>query len=201
MTSQYKEDAPPPDPSGNYATPLSWGQTQAPPYPTQPFANYNIDRTTFGGTTRISEDDTKFAGLCLRCHKKKNLTKGDDKNQPWKSIYRIHQSVKGWGANSEHSYTCSKCHAPHTSGLPRLMITDCLDYKHRGNRVSGGQPWRSLSQNSYAGNLGGQWRGYPEASVLGSSASTEASISCHANAQGNTGTWPDKELWNQVTPW
>jgi len=28
-----------------------------------------------------------------------------------------------------HRFTCSKCHSPHATGLPALLITNCLDYK------------------------------------------------------------------------
>jgi predicted CxxxxCH...CXXCH cytochrome family protein len=33
------------------------------------------------------------------------------------------------GAVRAHSFTCSKCHSPHASGLPALLITNCLDTK------------------------------------------------------------------------
>ena len=29
-----------------------------------------------------------------------------------------------------HAFTCSKCHNPHASRLPKLMITNCLDVRH-----------------------------------------------------------------------
>ncbi len=43
-----------------------------------------------------------------------------------------------WGVNETgsltqiqyHSFSCSKCHNPHASRLPKLMITNCLDTKH-----------------------------------------------------------------------
>jgi hypothetical protein len=43
-----------------------------------------------------------------------------------------------WGATVDdtttqtqfHAFSCSKCHNPHASRLPRLMITNCLDTKH-----------------------------------------------------------------------
>jgi hypothetical protein len=43
-----------------------------------------------------------------------------------------------WGATVDettvdtqyHKFSCSKCHNPHASRLPRLMITNCLDTKH-----------------------------------------------------------------------
>ncbi|OGU18065.1 MAG: cytochrome C [Geobacteraceae bacterium GWC2_53_11] len=212
MTSPYKEDAPPPDASGTNATDgatagtkRSWGSYRWPsgghPTPDQPSARYNLDRTTFGGSTRISEADDQFAGLCMNCHKKENLTDGTNKNQNFKTVDRVHESVKAWGANTEHSYTCSKCHQPHNSGLPRLMQTNCLDYKHRGGKASGGEYWSADSQVPSTAHNKGEHRGYPIANVLGNSASSEATSSCHAGAPLNSGTWPDKNLWNNVTPW
>ncbi|HZV82827.1 MAG TPA: CxxxxCH/CxxCH domain-containing protein, partial [Geobacteraceae bacterium] len=208
LTSPYKEDQPAPAPSGINVTsgpdgnPRSWGNYFAHPTPTQPSARYNLDRTTFGGSTRISEQADTFAGLCTNCHQQGALTDGTNKNQNWKTVDRIHESVKGWGANTEHSYSCSKCHQPHNSGLPRLMQTNCLDAKHRGNRSSGGAPWSADSQSgNFAHVKGNEHRGYPEASTYGNSASYEATTSCHGSAPLNSGSWPDKNLWNGVTPW
>ncbi len=206
LTSPYKEDQPPVDPSGTSVVngpdgkPRSWGKYYNPPNPTQPSARYNLDKTTFG-TSRISEQDDRFAGLCTNCHRKEALTDGTDKNRNWKTVDRIHESVKGWGANTEHSYSCSKCHQPHNSGLPRLMQTNCLDAKHRGNRVSGGTPWSADSQYGGAHYYGDEHRGFPVASTYGNSPGFEATASCHSGAPLNSGSWPDKNLWNNVTPW
>ena len=223
MTSPYKEDAPPPDPYGDhirkapYYTPntpvtgdyISWGDGSGHlnhPGPTQPYTNHNLDRNTFGGSNRIAENADKFAGLCVTCHKKEKLTDGVNKNQPWNSVDRIHESVKGWGANTEHSYTCSKCHQPHNSGLPRLMQTNCLDYKHRGNRVSGGYAWSADKQlPGLAHSLGGEHRGYPIGSIL---AGSEATTACHVSRFNRTydsnnppTEWPNENYWNVKTPW
>ncbi|MBI4651667.1 hypothetical protein HY745_10360, partial [Candidatus Desantisbacteria bacterium] len=46
---------------------------------------------------RIAEDDTKFAGLCLKCHTKTNL----------KSAWSGHGVVKGWGGASKDIFTSS----------------------------------------------------------------------------------------------
>lgn len=211
MTSPYKEDAPPPDPTGSNIQPVapavakSWGKFRGHPTPTQPIAKYNLDRTTFTGSTRISETDDRFASLCLNCHKKENLTdetaaQKNHQSQNFKTVDRIHETVKGWGKNAEHSFTCSKCHQPHNSGLPRLMQTNCLDYNHRGNRPSGGQVWRADSQSGSAHSYN-EHRGYPNANTYGNSASYEATTSCHGNTPLNPGSWPDKNYWNNVTPW
>lgn len=214
LTSPYKEDHPAPNPSGPTTTAKSWGVYQShiknPAGPPTPVTKYNLDRTTFGGTTRISEDATKFAGLCLSCHPKANLTTATtaspDKTKPFKSLERVHQTVKGWGANTEHSYSCSKCHTPHASGLPRLMQTNCLQYTHRGNVSSLGSFWNSLAQTPVSrspGNGVPELRGYPIGNVLGNGAelASTTTTNCHGGAQTNPGTYPDTNLWNNVTPW
>jgi len=225
LTSPYKEDQPPPDPTGNNVTngpdgkPRSWGKYVTSswysnhPQPTEPITRHNLDRNTFGGATRISENDDKFAGLCTNCHQKVALTDGTNKNQSWNTVDRVHESVKGWGANSEHSYSCSKCHQPHNSGLPRLMQTNCLDYKHRGNRPSGGQQWAADKQTPYSAHSnGGEHRGYPIGSMFyggrNNNGGVEATTACHVgrfNPTYNQSTppaqWPDGNLWNSVTPW
>jgi hypothetical protein len=240
MTSPYKEDAAAPVPSGDHTSlpyagpgdyngkPLAWGRfyttdwNQNHPTPTQPVITVNLDRNTFGGSTRITENDDKFAGLCLNCHNKVNLTDGINRNDGaagFKTIDRIHESVKGWGVNSEHSFTCSKCHQPHNSGLPRLMQTNCLNYNHRGGLVSGGQAWAAdKTKPGAAHGNGGEHRGYPIGSLAPYnysvnngrtfSNSFEATTACHVGRFApayNSGTpptnWPDGNLWNNVTPW
>ena len=205
MTSPYKEDAPPPDPSGSNITngpdgrPRSWGKAYGHPTPTQPIANYNIDRTTFGGSTRISEKDDQFAGLCLRCHKKDYLTDGSNKNQSWKSIDRIHESVKGWGANTEHSYTCSKCHQPHNSGLPRLMQTNCFELGPSGLRENSGLswlPWKSDDNKSSKRT---------EKKTTAASNSKNKVVGCHVRQFGKTTATSANDRkdnqWQQVSKW
>jgi hypothetical protein len=126
LTSPYKEDrAPSRDEPGVMYT---WGGHEG--------INYYIDQNTFGSdisysAAGVKERDTQFAGLCLNCHPKGSLTDGTN-GGTWKSVDRIHESVKGWGSNVKHNYPCSKCHAPHNSRLPRLMVTNCLDTKHKG---------------------------------------------------------------------
>ncbi|ACM21475.1 cytochrome c, 37 heme-binding sites [Geotalea daltonii FRC-32] len=177
LTSPYREDAA----IADTANPPGGQKLYGPP-------GAYTDQNTFGGA-RISEDDSSFAGLCLRCHNKSKLTDGINKNQPWKSADRVHESVKGWGANTQHSYSCSKCHAPHTSGMPRLMQTNCLDTRHRGRVASGGQ----------AGSNGPatfEYSNYPNPSS-GSfpRGADQYGVNCHPG-----GAWPDNS-WNKVTPW
>jgi hypothetical protein len=108
----------------------------------------------------------EFGGLCIRCHnqtaiKYQGLTTASAAN--WKKMKRVHMTVDTWGAtsgtggnvnNKVHAYTCSKCHAPHNARLPRLLVTNCLDVKHRGKVTSGGSVSSvSGSSSSNTGNL------------------------------------------------
>ncbi len=137
-------------------------------------------------TASYSATDTRFAGLCLRCHPQDTLTSAG--TPAWRSKDRVHKSVKGWGGN-QHSFTCSKCHAPHVSNLPKLMVTNCLDGKHRTAVVSGGAPSR---------NSGSKGRGaFPAGGGYGANSTTYYTSPCHAT---QTGTW-NNQLWNNVTPW
>ena len=176
LSSPYREDVAPVD-------------TNNPPggSPIYGGPGVHTDQTTFGGS-RISEDESQFAGLCLRCHNKDNLTNGT--NHTWKSQDRVHESVKGWktaNGTIQHNYACSKCHVPHTSGLPRLMQTNCLNFNHRGRVVSGGQ----------AGSNSGAFE-YSEYYIYNGSfprGAGQQGVNCHP-----TGSWPDNS-WNSVTPW
>src|SRR6185369_8486469 len=80
----------------------------------------------------------------------------------WLSKERVHQSVSGWASstttgtdnqnNRRHAYTCAKCHAPHVSRLPRLLVTNCLDIRHFGQKVAGGSI-NTTASTATAGNM------------------------------------------------
>jgi hypothetical protein len=202
LTSPFKEDTPPPNVYGTRADTANnrWGKYRSAPMAGTPMANFHIDRNTFGdpvnNATRISEDEQQFAGLCLRCHPRENLLNPDPDDRTFRSLGRIHQAVKGWGPNTEHSFPCSKCHQPHASGLPRLMKTNCLNFNHRGGVGSGG-----LSDYNRRGN---QYRGYPINNIFGNSSSHVYNTECHAKVapEDQPGVdWRDKQLWNNVSPW
>jgi hypothetical protein len=195
MTSPYKEDSPPPNPSGYCSTDIRWGGP-SPCRPSNIITNYYLDRNTFGSGGKISENDSQFAGLCLNCPTKSSLTDGLNNNKDWKSSDRIHESVKGWGANTEHNYTCSKCHQPHNSGLPRLMQTNCLDFQHRGSKVSGGTVYMADNWGAKPHGTAGEHRGFPIGNLFNNSVSYEAATSCH----NVSGSWPSKNYWNVLTP-
>ena len=192
-----------------YSVPLLKGSWLASPYKddnpqpvtsngSRPAPLWRIDRNTFSASinnnVRIRENESQFAGLCLNCHKKESLVDGSNRNTAVKSIDRIHESVKGWGVNNEHSFPCSKCHQPHNSGLPRLMQTNCFDYKHRGNAASGGSWGRSNWR-------GGNWWGFPRGAYN--------TLRCHNDNRedgtskrwGHLPEYPNNYFWNSVTTW
>jgi hypothetical protein len=185
LTSPYKEDA-------AIATSSILG------FPVYGRTTYYAGGNPTAGTVRpyvyqtgtITEDESKFAGLCLRCHTQQNLKGGTATG--WKGLDRVHKSVKGWGGTG-HAYTCSKCHVPHVTGLPRLLITDCLDVQHRGRVASGGYA-------GYASGYGSSGSGAGKFPVGGGKGYSSTTLpSCHSTSNGNTNGYDNK--WNSKTPW
>lgn len=99
--------------------------------------------------------------------------------------------------NLYHKFSCSKCHNPHASRLPKLMITNCLDTVHTTwdnqfplNPQAGNNQNRELAQWTSAQN-------------------------CHRYSESNNTTTTSPEYrasrtaspagagagWNKVTPW
>jgi len=92
----------------------------------------------------------------------------------------------GTAQNNFHNFPCSKCHDPHASRLPRLMVTNCLDINHN--------TWDD---------------GYnPSAWTPGTYSSTELAYSssaqnCHryVNSGDSRKEAGAEAGWNTVTPW
>jgi hypothetical protein len=190
LTSLYKEDAAPLLPTGPPISRLSV---------TKSIPGYRIDQNTLDtckwtSNERIRESVSQFGGLCVQCHAQDDID--PDGPNTWKTMDKIHDTVKGWGANTRHSFPCSKCHTPHNSRLPKLMATNCLNYKHRGRIGSGGWPGRYLDLSHGRGGqfpAGGKTRdGYNI--YFGRR-------KCHEDVNQETDEWPVRELWNTVTVW
>ncbi|WP_084319052.1 CxxxxCH/CxxCH domain c-type cytochrome [Deferrisoma camini] len=88
-----------------------------------------------------------------------------------------------------HTFNCGKCHNPHASRLPKLMITNCLDTNHN--------TWQDLYQiDTNSGSLTNGER----------LANWTTSQNCHrrgpaeATGAGGSGTKYGPG-WNKVTPW
>ncbi|BDV44316.1 cytochrome C [Geotalea uraniireducens] len=217
VTSPYKEDVATADNQtyiglgamGEEAPRLSSAGKAA--YQAAIATSYHIDQNTFSaaspGTMNatvngVAQTDAQFGGLCLTCHGKQSLTDGT--THTWKDKNRIHESVKGWKtANStiQHNYTCSKCHAPHNADLPRLMVSNCLDYRHRGRVANNPSPKISASyrgdEGSGSGSIPGSYtarNGGGDGWSSSSYSSSRTSFTCHENNDAG-------QAWNVKTPW
>jgi hypothetical protein len=187
-------------------------------------------RWTFAtsASTLQTLNDTQFAGLCMNCHSKAALnstvaaTSATGTAGSWKSMTRVHNSVKGWAlttgtggnvGNKVHAYTCSKCHSTHNSNLPRLLVTNCLDAKHKGRVVSGGTAIGPFSGSQSSGNGIGRFPGggggssanrasAPGPWYFGVSGATPATQTCHDTATAGGTTFNiTSQLWNTKSPW
>lgn len=200
LASPYREDAPPATmpTKGAYAgktsnMAMSWdkGELKGSSPDTQAAMSYNTDRNTFGEGKHITESEDQFGGLCLKCHRKESFigNKGDS----------VHRAVKGWGANKEHAFPCSKCHQSHNSGLPRLMQTSCLESGPPGLRDSDAAPWFSGKK------IGGNRVVSPSSPVAaGKKSPKESVVGCHVRRAGNRASGPPESSpnrWNGVNPW
>jgi len=110
------------------------------------------------------------------------------------------QDGYNWGANTQtaldsnyHNFSCSKCHNPHASRLPRLMITNCLDTKH--NTWDNGQ---STIPNGTT-NVDGSATVSANNSNVKFSQATSAQ-NCHRE-KDPAFTQSRGTGWNNVTPW
>lgn len=175
-----------------------------------------LDQNTFGTdfnqlVTGFTESEAQFAGLCLNCHPKSSLTTdGSGTANVWLSKDRIHEAVKGWKTSSgtvKHKYSCSKCHAPHSAGQPRLMITNCMNSRHKGRVATQASPKSSGGSNPQsdcnegAGRIPGNYwydaTTCPAESGFDPPYMANVNIACH---EGQTGSGIDQQ-WNSVTPW
>jgi predicted CxxxxCH...CXXCH cytochrome family protein len=88
-----------------------------------------------------------------------------------------------------HNFPCSKCHDPHASRLPRLMITNCLDVRHNS--------WDDPA-NGNAGVPQG-WQSYSADEL----AYAPTAQNCHRSVDGADAKreFSGEGGWNSITPW
>ena len=109
-----------------------------------------------------------------------------------------------WGATVDagtpdigyHNFSCSKCHNPHASRLPRLMITNCLDTNHNSWDTKAGV--NMLPATGTPNSDGNSAIGADNGSLPFSN-STSAQ-NCHRVADPQYGNSTGAG-WNNVTPW
>ncbi|TYO97131.1 putative CxxxxCH...CXXCH cytochrome family protein [Geothermobacter ehrlichii] len=124
--------------------------------------------------------------------------------EPWKNKWfdwGVSARFSGDTYTQYHQFTCSKCHNPHASRLPKLMITNCLDTKHN--------TWQnavSVDDNSPSVKNGAA-TATPTRSDGWHASNWSTSQNCHrVGIPGELGTGDglgdmDGQGWNKVTPW
>jgi len=84
----------------------------------------------------------------------------------------------GSASGRAHDFSCSKCHTPHASGMPALLVTNCLDYT-----ISN---WSASGQNNSGQTI-----------TIGPTATNrwalETMNNCHRKKSSTTG-------WNRLAP-
>ncbi|MHC4843390.1 MAG: hypothetical protein ACYTEE_06270 [Planctomycetota bacterium] len=109
--------------------------------------------------------------------------------------------------NDFHNFPCSKCHSPHASRLPKLMITNCLDVNHNAWDNSEGDPsaWAPTGQTEKSGPVVALSHGF----VATQLAYSPTAHNCHRYvntswSNGGTAGTPqsgNEGGWNTITPW
>jgi cytochrome c553 len=87
-----------------------------------------------------------------------------------------------------HTFTCSKCHNPHASRLPKLMITNCLDTNHNTWEDKSTFTGTALPIAPWTGKRHSNWASAQNCHRLDSMAVNDSTVT-HGNG------------WNKVTPW
>ena len=157
--------------------------------PSQHFADYNGGDdgpadTTRSGFRSVNSNAYRYTPL---------LANGtDDEPTKWNS--------DEWGVDESgsqnqlqyHSFSCSKCHNPHASRLPKLLITNCLDTKH--NTWDNNYQLSSVGTNNTSRSLS-NWTSAQNCHRRGGVASgSDEPVDSGASAGVGAG-------WNVVTPW
>jgi hypothetical protein len=106
-----------------------------------------------------------------------------------------------WGVNltngtkqAYHAFSCSKCHTPHASSVPRLMVSNCLDV---------GTGTASRAAKTHSVNAGATQRPaytYPTYGTSWSGAATGSDVAQHCHNFKKTNT-SGGGGWNQLTGW
>jgi hypothetical protein len=111
------------------------------------------------------------------------------------------QARDPWGATVNgsttdpdyHQFSCSKCHNPHASRLPKLMITNCLDTKLNTWDDSLTVPNQGVENGGRTDTVSVENGGVQYSNAT-------SAQNCHRLAdpsEGNAGG----DGWNTVTPW
>jgi hypothetical protein len=162
--------------------------------------------------TEIGGDTKKGFNYLQDC------SRGDPKD---KAGYHDGECGYHWGVDPEparsvqdnyHKFSCSKCHTPHASRLPRLMQTNCLDVgsgsgpgsnvKHE-RTTGGGQyayPWVDDGGSDSVDNFFDRY--WTSQGPSGNVDTHDIAVTCHSNTDGSSiYSEGSNTPWNDVTPW
>jgi len=95
-----------------------------------------------------------------------------------------------------HQFTCSKCHNPHASRLPRLIITNCLDVDKNTHDDQTSFDGRQgfTNDNDWTSGANGPYTNLVQAPGNRELSYLTTAQNCHRSVDPGTG-------WNRVTPW
>ena len=137
----------------------------------------------------------------------------EDPSEPW-SGFPFHwgvnlnrtagQFVSGYVQTNYHQFPCSKCHTPHTSRLPRLLKTNCLDTGTVRGVNGGASNWGTTGSwvQRHSTNATNQYINRFRATSNATFAWTPArAVRCHQDAYQINGTAANDSRWNDITPW
>lgn len=95
-----------------------------------------------------------------------------------------------------HQFTCSKCHNPHASRLPRLVVTNCLDVDKNtyDDQIAFDGRQGFTNDNDWAAGANGPYTDLVQAPGNRELSYLTTAQNCHRSVDTGTG-------WNRVTPW
>jgi predicted CxxxxCH...CXXCH cytochrome family protein len=175
------------------------------------FKNFHINNTTNNGTfSQMLHGAWAWNNMAANFSDYRFV---EDPGEPW-SGFPFHwgvnlnrtsgQFVNNYIQNDYHQFPCSKCHAPHTSRLPRLLRTNCLDTGTvRG--VNGGSSnwgtngsWIQRHSTNATNAYINRFRVTSNATFRWTPA---RAVRCHQDAYAINGTAANDTRWNDLTPW
>lgn len=110
--------------------------------------------------------------------------------------------ITGSSVNADyHSFSCSKCHTPHASRLPRLMITNCLDVKNNSwddnSTFLNDARWSNWANLTPASGA----NGYHQLAYAKSAQNCHRYVDQNGNRVYDAATPFESAGWNTATPW
>jgi hypothetical protein len=179
---------------------------------------------TRGGTSALSDNPLMhYAGMDDPGNHKNdpnpygfrgtNTTNGDTwkYNPQHDNTQVLLQDTNNWGVDSNsldldvtgsvtndryHRFSCSKCHNPHASRLPRLLITNCLDTKHN----TWDQQYQVNASNGSA-NAGRTLSNWTSAQNCHRLVGNDLSTDVDDSPTGGYTPATQGAGWNTVSPW